>query len=256
MSIRLMSTVWGIQWPSQSALLVALKMADYANDDGSSVYPARDTLAGHAHCSLATVARVIAGFKENGLLAVVRQGGKGPHDSTEYRMNVAMLERLHAGAVVFVSPEAVKNGASCYAIMAPEAVNDGDNKGVTVSPLLSTSVSPGELSVSPGEKSVSIDETQTTILNPPLKNTTSANSDLKVAGAKPAIVLTPADLSWTAWLEALCLRGKEGLAADALQAGAMTVTQRWPKGPDDPLPRVDRRKFHANAVSARIQGGT
>ena len=35
MSIRLMTLVWDVRWPTQNHLLVMLKLADHANDEGS-----------------------------------------------------------------------------------------------------------------------------------------------------------------------------------------------------------------------------
>lgn len=252
-----MSTVWGIKWPSQDALLVALKLADYANDDGSSVYPARDTLADCAHCSLSTVQRVLAGFKACALLLVVKPGGNGRGSTTEYRLNVATLEALHAGGVVFAGAMAGKNDAGCFNITAAGPVEGGENKGVTVNPLYPQAVHGEALAVHGDPVSGSHGEPQPIILDPPLKTPlkkTEIDERKVVGGAKPAIEIFPTDLCWRPWIEALCVRGKEGLAADAEQAGAMTVQARWPK-PDTPLPRVDRRKFQAGTVAARIQGG-
>ena len=96
MSIRLMTTVWDIEFPTQSQLLIALKMADFANDEGGSVYPSRDRLARNAQCSESTVKSVLRAFRAIGLLHVVRAGGNGPKRTTEYAWNMDLLAALKA----------------------------------------------------------------------------------------------------------------------------------------------------------------
>lgn len=101
MSIRLMSLVWDIPFPTSTQMLLALKLADHAEDDGSSVYPGKASLAERARCSVSTVKNTLRLMREAGLLIVVREGGKrGPHDTTEYQINVGLLKAISDGLVM------------------------------------------------------------------------------------------------------------------------------------------------------------
>jgi hypothetical protein len=126
MSIALMSVVWEIEWPTQSQLLIALKLADYANDDGSSIYPARETLGRKARCSLATVSATLKAFRDIGLLEVVRQGGQGPGSTTEYKLNISLLLDLAMGKATI---------AGCATGLEITCENPVEDKGPAVGPL-------------------------------------------------------------------------------------------------------------------------
>lgn len=97
-----MSLIWDIEFPTQSQLLIALKLADFANDDGGSVYPSRDRVARNAQCSNTTVKVVLRAFRNVGLLHVVREGGKGPKSTTEYAWNLELIHDLATGAAALV----------------------------------------------------------------------------------------------------------------------------------------------------------
>lgn len=260
MSIRLMTIVWDIPWPSQSALLVALKLADYANDDGTSIHPARDTLAKHAQASLATVKRILAGFREVGLLKVVEEGGKGPRSTTKYEFNVRQLMRLHDGYDEIQRAEDVSEGF--VIIQKNDAVACGKEEAHG-EPLGTASGSPDELRGSPEKISGSIDEPRNTTLDPSSRTTTSrerASEEFSNGGkseVKRAVTrfeITPTDTTaWAQWLQFLRKRDREDLAMLAEAAGAMTtVGSRWPKD-DSPLPFIKRTGL--TAKSEQMAGG-
>lgn len=94
MSIRLMSMMWEIQFPTQSQLLIALKLADFANDEGGSVFPSKNRLARNAQCSESTVKNTLRAFRSIGLLHVVEEGGRGPKDTTHYAWNLRLVHAL------------------------------------------------------------------------------------------------------------------------------------------------------------------
>lgn len=171
MSIRLMSIVWDIPWPSQSALLVALKLADYANEEGGSIHPARETLAKHAQTSLATVKRILAGFRDVGLLKVVGEGGKGPRSTTRYEFDLRMLMRLHDG---YDEIQRSEEAADKFVIIA-RSTGCGEEEAQG-EPLKAVSGSLGKLRGSPAKISGSIDEPRNTTLEPPSRNTTCAHA--------------------------------------------------------------------------------
>ena len=71
-----------------------------------------------------------------------------------------------------------------------------------------------------------------------------SNSDLKsgpkAQRARTAIDLTKNDSSWKEWISHLKAIGHEALAERADKVGMMTVNNRWPHSPNDPLPQVPR----------------
>lgn len=257
MSIRLMSIVWDIPWPSQSALLVALKLADYANDEGGSIHPARDTLAKHAQTSLATVKRTLAGFRDVGLLKVVEEGGKGPRSTTVYEFDVRMLMRLHDG---YDEIQRAENAADGFVIVQKQPVEDGGEKGLTVSPLLSTSGSSDELRGSPEKIRGSIDEPRNTTLEPPSRTTNARaredfKSGLKSEGVAAATFTITANdgTCWDQWLQFFRKRGRDDLEQRAAAAGEITtIGSRWPKD-DSPLPHI--KHVGLTERSERMVGG-
>lgn len=97
-----MSTVWEIQWPSQSALLVALKMADRSNDEGHEIWPSHETLAKSAHTSVSTVRRILRSFVQIGLLVIDQRGGSGPGSTNVYSFDLPLLINLRNGGVVLL----------------------------------------------------------------------------------------------------------------------------------------------------------
>jgi hypothetical protein len=100
MSIKLMTLVWDVPFPTSTQMLLALKLADHAEDDGSSVYPGKASLAERARCSISTVKNMLRLMRECGILIVVREGGtRGPHDTTEYKMNVGLIRAIADGRV-------------------------------------------------------------------------------------------------------------------------------------------------------------
>jgi hypothetical protein len=93
MSIHVISPVMRKRWGSPSRKIVAIKLADVANEDGTSIYPSIHTVASEAELSERQVQRIIDDFRKSGLLIVVRQGG-GRNRPTEYRFDLEAIERL------------------------------------------------------------------------------------------------------------------------------------------------------------------
>ena len=94
MSIEVIAKVLKKKWGSPSRKLVALKLADVANEDGSSIFPAVQTVADECELSKRQVQRTIAEFRADDLLVLVKEGGSGPKDTTEYRFNMDAIEEL------------------------------------------------------------------------------------------------------------------------------------------------------------------
>lgn len=92
MSVRVMAQVFSAKLPPKLKL-VMLCMADYASDDGSSIFPKVETLAQRVGVSERTVQRALKELRgEYGLLTVVRRAT--PNFPTTYGINLQRLEGL------------------------------------------------------------------------------------------------------------------------------------------------------------------
>jgi Helix-turn-helix domain len=78
--------------PLEQAL--AVRMADFAETDGTKIFPSVKTLCEQSGISRTSVFKILASLRAKGVLIVVEQGGEGDrrHLSTEYRMPI---ERTH-----------------------------------------------------------------------------------------------------------------------------------------------------------------
>jgi hypothetical protein len=88
MSIKLMSLIWEHATVGGSELLMLLALADYANDDGGSIYPSMQTLAKKSRLSVDQARRVIHKLINDGVIELVEEGGwkNGRNRSNEYRI--------------------------------------------------------------------------------------------------------------------------------------------------------------------------
>lgn len=96
MSNAVQGYVWDITFPTQSQKLIALKLADHSNGEGTNVWPSKARVAREVGCSETTVQLTLKVFRNCGLLEVLEEGGKGPGDTTKYRLNVQVLRELAA----------------------------------------------------------------------------------------------------------------------------------------------------------------
>ena len=87
MSAALLGMAFRCDMGSHVAKLVLLKLVDAAEDDGTSIYPAIATIARAAQAHERTVQRVLRLFQAKGLLRLVRQGGGGPGNTSEYTLD-------------------------------------------------------------------------------------------------------------------------------------------------------------------------
>lgn len=118
MSARLLGIGFACDMGTPHRKLVLLKLIDACEDDGTRIFPAVATIARAAQCSPRQVQRELARMVEVGLLAIIREGGKGPRSTREYALDVAMLRRIEADG---------------WTAMCCEA--GSGSKGDTVSPL-------------------------------------------------------------------------------------------------------------------------
>lgn len=224
MSIRLMALVWEITWPTQSQLLVALKLADHANDDGSNVYPAKASIARLAQCSESTVQNALRAFRDCGLLAVIRQGGNGPKDPTVYAINVHLLTLL-ANAKAILS-----GGADRISIPEDVEAKADEIKGSTVDPLESTRGQSegfkGSTDPAKGSKALTPNHHLEPSREPSTREVNNFGSRSE-GKATPSFELTPCDPQWRFWIDHI--RATDAAKADQAEtAGQIFVSGRWP----------------------------
>ncbi len=95
MSTIVQALVWQVPFPNPIAKLVAVKLADWADDDGGTIYPAIETIVRHTNCSRSTVCNWLRALEHSGVLEVVeRSVGGARGETTERAFNMELLRRL------------------------------------------------------------------------------------------------------------------------------------------------------------------
>jgi hypothetical protein len=104
MSVRVMTRVWDAPFPTTSMKLVALKLADCANDDGENIYPSAGRVEKDTGVCLSVVRDVIADLEASGLLVVVteKDGNQRWRSTTTRRFDLGRLEALGSGLLEWV----------------------------------------------------------------------------------------------------------------------------------------------------------
>ena len=91
MSIAVMSRLFKAQLGSPSRKMLAIRLGDFADDDGRGIWPTVGRLAHETELSERTVQRLLKDFVDEGLLVVVSEGGGRPGTSTRYDFNMTKL---------------------------------------------------------------------------------------------------------------------------------------------------------------------
>jgi hypothetical protein len=89
-----MSRLFKAQLGSCNRKLLAVRLADFADDDGRGIWPTVARLAAETELSERTVQRILREFEDEGLLVVVAEGGRKPGQATRYDFSMAALERI------------------------------------------------------------------------------------------------------------------------------------------------------------------
>ena len=231
MSIRLMTVVWEIQFPTQAQKLIALKLADYASDTGNSVYPSNESLAKRTGCDERTVQRTLKCFRDCGILHLVREGGKGPRDTNEWQLDVRQLVTLSEGRQSIVGGS---QSLEIQDVVGPDAMGDSvspiDDR---MSPLGELRVTSDPLRVTPVSAKGDTGVTQT-FTNRHIEPSQRAsareglNSDLKSEGSEGPILVCKGDPLWKSWIYHVGTQVSD-VARDAFEKeGAMVVYSRQP----------------------------
>lgn len=94
MSILIMSRLFKAQLGSSSRKMLAVRLADFADDEGKGIWPSVERLAQETELSDRTVQRLLADFVKDGLLVVVKKASGRPGEATRYDFDMAALNRL------------------------------------------------------------------------------------------------------------------------------------------------------------------
>ncbi len=90
MSGRLAGLVWDSDLDAAPKALAAM-LADYARDDGTSIYPSVATMARRLSRTPRSVQKNLAKLRHMGILVVVLGGKGGRSKSTKYRLDISRL---------------------------------------------------------------------------------------------------------------------------------------------------------------------
>jgi Helix-turn-helix domain len=89
-----MSRLFRAQLGSSNRKSVAVRLADFADDDGKGIWPSVARVAYETELSDRTVQRILREFVDEGLLVVVKNASGRPGEATRYDFNMAVLDRF------------------------------------------------------------------------------------------------------------------------------------------------------------------
>jgi hypothetical protein len=93
-SWHIVSEVYKAKLGSPARKAIAAKLADWVNDDGGRIFPSVQRIADETESSVRTVQYTLRAFVDEKLLIQVREGGKGPGSTSEYRFDLDALAAL------------------------------------------------------------------------------------------------------------------------------------------------------------------
>lgn len=105
-----MAMVFAGKFGTPTRKVLALALADHADDDGASIYPSIARLAEKCEIDRRTVQRQLRAFEEEGLLAVVSVGGTRGKDTREWKFDLTKLAVLAEDRGGAVPPVARRQG--------------------------------------------------------------------------------------------------------------------------------------------------
>ena len=91
MSIMIMSRLFKMNLGGCNRKLLAVRLADFADDDGRGIYPGVARLAAETELSERTIQRILADFVREGILVVVRGATGRPGIANAYDFDLARL---------------------------------------------------------------------------------------------------------------------------------------------------------------------
>jgi len=99
MSVEMMAQVFKRYPVGGGEYVLALALADHAHEDGTHIFPGTESLAVKTRQSERTVQRQLVKMVNDGWLVLVRKGGAGRKDTTEYRINQEWLDGVEFDAL-------------------------------------------------------------------------------------------------------------------------------------------------------------
>lgn len=91
MSIMIMSRLFRMNLGGCNRKLLAVRLADFADDEGRGIYPGVKRLSNETELSERTVQRILADFVSEGILVVVQEASGRPGQATRYDFNLECL---------------------------------------------------------------------------------------------------------------------------------------------------------------------
>ena len=91
MSIMIMSRLFRMNLGGCNRKLLAVRLADFADDDGRGIYPGVKRLANETELSERTIQRILADFVQEGILVVIKEASGRPGQTTRYDFDLARL---------------------------------------------------------------------------------------------------------------------------------------------------------------------
>ncbi|MCK6444405.1 helix-turn-helix domain-containing protein [Elstera cyanobacteriorum] len=91
MSIAVSQMVWSCRGLDPTAKLVLLRLADSAQDDGTSIFPSVPRIAADCSVDERTAQRAIARLREAGLVVLVAEADASKRRAREYRIDLTAL---------------------------------------------------------------------------------------------------------------------------------------------------------------------
>lgn len=115
MSIMIMSRMFKIKLGSQSRKIMAVRLADFADDDGRGIWPTVARLSRETELSERSVQRILSDFVEEGLLVVVKEASGRPGQATRYDFDLVAIERLEKGVSAALATGDTVSPVACEA---------------------------------------------------------------------------------------------------------------------------------------------
>lgn len=91
MSIMIMSRLFRMNLGGCNRKLLAVRLADFADDEGRGIYPGVKRLASETELSERTIQRILSDFVSEGILVVVKEATGRPGQTTRYDFDLARL---------------------------------------------------------------------------------------------------------------------------------------------------------------------
>lgn len=91
MSILLMSRIFRQPMGGANRKALAVRLADFADDEGRGIFPSVDRLAAETELSVRTVQRLMADFVQEGILVLVKKASGRPGETNRYDFDLVRL---------------------------------------------------------------------------------------------------------------------------------------------------------------------